>query len=99
MAVWKIDYELLYASLDGQRQRKGCSWRQVAADMGIPPGTFTRLKSGKGVADDTFATMVQWLDNETSIMPFLAPGGQSRALFGVPGQEEIPVNGAVEAEA
>lgn len=97
MAVWKIDYNTLFASLDAQRQRRGCSWRQVAAEIGIPPGTFTRLKGGKGVADETFASMMQWLDENTSIMPFLT-SGTHRPLVTVPGQTELPVDGVAQPE-
>ena len=80
MAMMEVDYKSLFENLEAQRARRGASWRQVAAEIGIPPGTFTRLKDGKGVADGTFASLMSWLGTDESIRPFLKDTRPKRAV-------------------
>lgn len=71
MAIFGVDYDCLYEALKEKRDRRGLSWRRVAAEIGIPSATFTRIKDGKGVADGTFVSLMYWLGVADSIEPFL----------------------------
>lgn len=75
MSTHEVDYQILHRRLEDKRNRMELSWRQVAAELDLPPGTFTRLRTGKGISVDTFATLVGWLGMDESIKPFLKRGG------------------------
>lgn len=96
MAIMEVDYVSLYEALEAHRARRGVSWRHVAAEIGIPPGTFTRLKGGKGVADGTFASLVSLLGADESIRPFLKDTRPERAVPDVPVEETEEADEAKE---
>lgn len=55
-----IDTDLLYRTLDAQRQARGLSWRDVARETGLSPSTFARLPAlGPGL--DGYVAMCRWL--------------------------------------
>lgn len=56
-----VDVEALFAAVEGKRRREGLSWRELAAQLGISPSTFTRLTQGRRPDIDTFATLLGWL--------------------------------------
>lgn len=56
-----VDIQALYAALDGKRQARRLSWRDVAQELGISPSTFTRLAQQRRPDVDTFASLVKWL--------------------------------------
>lgn len=74
MASKRIDYEALHEQVVQQCARRGVSRRTAAAQIGIPPGTFTRVKNGQGVSGDTFVSLMNWLGRDESIRPFLRDG-------------------------
>ena len=76
MAICTVDYAEVFRYVDAQRTTRELSWRQVAAEVDVPPGTFTRLRKGLGVSDDTFVSLMFWLKADTSIQPFLKTRGQ-----------------------
>lgn len=78
MAILTIDYAMLVKHLEEHRARRGASWRQIAAEIGVPPGTFTRVKNGQGMSADTFVTLMNLLETDNSIRPFLKDGRRSR---------------------
>lgn len=71
MANKSVDYDTLYEQVIQHCTRRGMSRRMAAAEMGIPVGTITRIKNGQGMADSTFATLMDWLGMSESIQPFL----------------------------
>jgi transcriptional regulator with XRE-family HTH domain len=56
-----INVEALYDAVDGKRQAKELSWRELASQLGITPSTFTRMSQGRRPDVDTFATLLRWL--------------------------------------
>lgn len=79
MANKSVDYDALHEQVVQQCVRRGMSRRMAAAEMGIPIGTITRIKNGKGMADSTFATLLSWLGADESIQPFLKDSRTKRA--------------------
>jgi hypothetical protein len=69
MAAEHIDYAVLYQRL--VERRGATSWRVAAMEAGVPAGTFSRLKQGKGCSDHAFVTLMSWLGADESIRPFL----------------------------
>lgn len=61
MAQTRINVTALYAALDGARQSRGLSWRQLAGEVGCSPSTMTRLANGYRPDADAFMTLTQWL--------------------------------------
>lgn len=61
MAEAQLDVDALYGALDQKRQRQKLSWRQVAAEAGVSPSTFSRMTQGKRPDVDSFARLVNWL--------------------------------------
>jgi transcriptional regulator with XRE-family HTH domain len=57
-----IDVRALYAALKSKRAAADQSWRDVAAELGISPSTFTRMAQGGRPDIDTFATLLHWLN-------------------------------------
>ena len=56
-----VDAGALYAALDQKRQAGAQSWRDLAAELGLSPSTFTRMAQGHRPDVDTFAALVRWL--------------------------------------
>ncbi|TAJ09452.1 MAG: XRE family transcriptional regulator [Nitrospirae bacterium] len=61
MAETTVDVRALYDAVDGKRQSKELSWRELAGELQIAPSTFTRMAQGRRPDVDTFATLLRWL--------------------------------------
>jgi transcriptional regulator with XRE-family HTH domain len=57
----RIDVARLYAALNGARNERELSWRQLAAEVGCSPSTMTRLANGYRPDVDAFMALVGWL--------------------------------------
>lgn len=71
MPIRHVDYKEMHRHLDARRCKRDLSWRQVAAETDVPPGTFSRLRKGEGCANDAFVSLLVWLNADESIRPFL----------------------------
>lgn len=61
MAGARLDVPAFYAALNAQREERGLSWRQVAAEAGVGPSTLSRLAQGKRPDVDSFGALIHWL--------------------------------------
>lgn len=59
--IWRFDASALYTALDTQRQARGMSWQQVAAEVGVSVSTLTRTRLGGRMEADGMLAMVRWL--------------------------------------
>ena len=66
-----MNWHALYCILDAARANRHLMWKDVAAQTGINPSTFTRLKQHRGVDLDTYAKCCQWLG--VSLDKFVPP--------------------------
>jgi len=57
----RFDSRVLYAALDAQRDARGMTWTQVAAETGVSVGTITRTQAGGRLEVDGMLAMVRWL--------------------------------------
>lgn len=57
----RFDRERFHATLDAARTARGLTWRQAAAQAGVSPSTFTRIKDGHNPDVDGFAALVVWI--------------------------------------
>jgi len=57
----RFDSKALYHALDEQRQSRGLSWREAAAEIGVSVATITRTQSGGRMEVDGMLAMVSWL--------------------------------------
>jgi transcriptional regulator with XRE-family HTH domain len=57
----RLDAGRLYTALDAQRESKGLSWRQLAADVGVSASLVSRMGNGHRPDLDGFIAFVQWL--------------------------------------
>jgi transcriptional regulator with XRE-family HTH domain len=57
----RFEATALYAALDAQRQARGLTWIQVAAETGVSAATITRTRSGGRLEVDGMLAMVRWL--------------------------------------
>lgn len=65
-----LDHQALDAAVDAERQRRGLSWRQAAAAIGVSPSTFTRIRRG-GLPDATaLVRILLWL-GQTDLGPYI----------------------------
>jgi hypothetical protein len=71
MPVQHVDYTEVLKQLETKRQGRDLSWRQLAMEMDVPAGTFSRLRNGVGCSNDAFVSMMAWLGADKSIKPFL----------------------------
>lgn len=60
-ALVQVDVPRLYSALDQARERRGLSWRQVAAQLQVSPSTFSRMSEGGKPAADIFVSLTSWL--------------------------------------
>jgi hypothetical protein len=60
--VKRLDAAALYCALDAKRAADGLTWSNVAAAIGVSPGTITRLESGGRMEVDGMLAMVGWPD-------------------------------------
>lgn len=56
-----VDIPALYSALDGARQARQMSWRQLAAQIDVSPSTLSRLANGHNPDVNAFAAMTTWL--------------------------------------
>ena len=57
----RFDPKALYAALDAERQSRGVSWKQVAADTGVSGSTISRTQRGGRMEVDGVLALVGWL--------------------------------------
>ncbi len=57
----RFDPKALYAALDSERQSRGVSWKQVAADTGVSASTIARTRQGGRMEVDGVLALVGWL--------------------------------------
>jgi transcriptional regulator with XRE-family HTH domain len=60
MAKRTFDSAGFFAAIDAQRQAKGKTWKQVAADAGISASTLTRMSQGRRPDVDGLASLLSW---------------------------------------
>jgi transcriptional regulator with XRE-family HTH domain len=58
----RIDVARLHHALDGERQARALSWRELARLVGVSPSLLTRMGQGYRPDLESFAALVQWLD-------------------------------------
>jgi transcriptional regulator with XRE-family HTH domain len=56
----KFDLERFLATLDAQRQAKGFTWKQVAAESGVSASSISRMSQGKRPDVETLASLSLW---------------------------------------
>jgi transcriptional regulator with XRE-family HTH domain len=56
----QFDAEAFFAALDAQRQSRGITWKQVAAESGVSASTLTRLAQGRRPDVDSLAALAAW---------------------------------------
>ena len=56
----KFELQAFYRALDGARQSRSVTWKQVAEKSGVPASTLTRMAQGKRPDVDTLARLCQW---------------------------------------
>ncbi len=62
MARTRIDARVLYSALEHERRARSVkSWRALAAELEIPPSTFTRMANGQAPSAHVFAALITWL--------------------------------------
>lgn len=57
----RLESTRLYAALDAQREARGLSWRQLAAEAGVSASLVSRMGNGRRPDLDGFIALVQWL--------------------------------------
>lgn len=57
----RLDTGRLYAALDAERESRGLSWRQLAAEAGVSASLVSRMGNGHRPDLDGFIALVQWL--------------------------------------
>jgi len=60
MGEGHFDAAAFCAALDGQRQAKGMTWKQVAAASGVSASTLTRMAQGRRPDVDGLAKLLAW---------------------------------------
>lgn len=55
-----FDAGAFYEALDGVRQAKRLTWKQVAGESGVSASTLTRMAQGKRPDVDGLAALVAW---------------------------------------
>ena len=55
-----FDAGAFYEALDGVRQARRLTWKQVAAESGVSASTLTRMAQGKRPDVDGLAALVAW---------------------------------------
>ncbi|WP_326837808.1 helix-turn-helix transcriptional regulator [Amycolatopsis rhabdoformis] len=82
----RIDTRRLYNALDGQRQARNQSWRQVATEAGVSPSLLSRMRNEHRPDLDGFVALVQWL------------GLPAESFMVEQGQEEVTPEPEFEAQ-
>lgn len=55
-----FDTEAFFAALDGQREARGKTWKEVAAESGVSASTLTRMAQGKRPDVDGLGALLSW---------------------------------------
>ena len=55
-----FDAEALHAALDSQRDARGMTWKQVAAETGVNASTLARMAQGKSPDANGLAALLTW---------------------------------------
>jgi transcriptional regulator with XRE-family HTH domain len=55
-----FDTEAFFAALDGARETRGKTWKDVAAESGVSASTLTRMAQGKRPDLDGMAALLAW---------------------------------------
>lgn len=58
----RFDSAALWHALDAQREARGLTWSQVAAETGVSAATLTRMRHGGRMEVDGVLAMTTWLD-------------------------------------
>lgn len=61
MARWILDVTVLHQVVDGQREQRGMSWRQLGRDLQVAPVVFRRMRAGRAPDSHTLGTVLMWL--------------------------------------
>ncbi|HKT43297.1 MAG TPA: hypothetical protein VJQ85_00740 [Gaiellaceae bacterium] len=59
MGAPRFDFAALYRSLDEMREKRGVSWQQLAAEMGVAASTLKRTRTGGAMEADGVLPMVR----------------------------------------
>jgi len=60
--TWRVDAAALYARLAAARDERGLTWKAIAGELGVSPGSLTRLRDGGRVSIHLLAAAAAWLD-------------------------------------
>jgi transcriptional regulator with XRE-family HTH domain len=60
MSTGQFDTDSFYAALDGQRQGRKLTWKQVAAESGVSASTLTRMAQGRRPDLEGLAKLCSW---------------------------------------
>jgi hypothetical protein len=58
----RFDAAALFAALDAERQRRGLSWGDLEAEIGVAATTMKRMRLGGRLELDGVMFILQWLD-------------------------------------
>lgn len=75
MSAYLLDVPELYRRLDAQRQQRGLAWKDIAAEVGVSPSTFTRMSLGNRPDADALVTLLVWLDLDNELAILIKPNG------------------------
>lgn len=75
MSAYALDVPELYRRLDVQRQQRGLTWKDVAAELGVSASTFTRISFGNRPDADALVTLLVWLDLDNELAIVIKPNG------------------------
>lgn len=57
-----LDTRAIYLAVDDKRANLGLSWREVGDEVGLSPGSLTRLAGGTGMGFPQVMRIFQWLE-------------------------------------
>ena len=67
MPKGEFDAAAFYTALDRTREARKMTWKQVAAEAGISPSTFTRMAQGRRPDVNSLAVLAHWSGLETDL--------------------------------
>jgi transcriptional regulator with XRE-family HTH domain len=70
-----FDAEAFYAVLNSQREARGMTWKDVAAESGVHASTLTRMGQGKSPDANGLAALLTWAGLQAD--SFIRKGGVS----------------------
>ncbi len=72
----RFDGDAFYAALDGERQARHCTWKQVAEECGISASTLSRMSHGKHPDVNSLAALTAW--SGLDVDRFVKGGGRTK---------------------